>query len=81
MGEAEKSHQKAKRAGYTECWTIVNVDKVDLASARTESPSTNRFYRLSQIEMRGGSEYADFRARILGLAGIAANIASRGKRP
>jgi len=79
IGEAEKSHQKAKKAGYTECWTIVNVDNVDLAGARVESPSTNRFYRLSQIEARAGAEYADFKARILSLAGIAAAKTSKKK--
>lgn len=73
IGEAEKSHQKAKQAGYTECWTIVNVDKFNPISARTESPSTNRFYRLSHIMQRKGDEYADFKARILSLAGISAS--------
>ena len=71
IGEAEKSHQKAKQAGYVECWTIVNVEQVNLNSARIESPSTNRFYRMSQLEARTGEEYEDFRARILGLVGIA----------
>lgn len=80
IGEAEKSHQKAKQAGYTECWTIVNVDQVDLVSARLESPSTNRFYRLSRIEAREGAEYADFKARILGLAGIAASSSVKKQR-
>jgi len=80
IGEAEKSHQKAKQAGYTECWTIVNVDKVNLTSARTESPCTNRFYRLSRLEARKGSEYSDFRARILGLTGIAAATLARRRK-
>lgn len=43
IGEAEKSHQKAKRAGYVECWTVVNVDKIDMDMAKGESPTTNRF--------------------------------------
>ena len=81
IGEAEKSHQKAKKAGYTECWTIVNVDNINLTSACMESPSTNRFYLLSQIESRTGTEYADFKARILSLAGIAeALVVKRRKK-
>ncbi len=80
IGEAEKSHQKAKRAGYTECWTIVNVDPFDAETARKESPSTNRFYRLSQIESRAGTEYEDFRDRILALTGVAAGGKERRKR-
>ncbi|MGH8553580.1 MAG: XcyI family restriction endonuclease, partial [Methylococcales bacterium] len=73
IGEAEKSHQKARAMGYHECWTVVNVDRIDLSTAQSESPSTNRFYRLSQIEgMEGkaGEEYVDFRNRVVSLTGI-----------
>lgn len=72
MGEAEKSHQKARQAGYVECWTIVNVNRMDEAKARRESPSTNRFFRLSEIVQSGSSEYADFKNRVVALTGIAA---------
>src|SRR4029077_313824 len=34
IGEAEKSHQKAKGRGYVECWTVGNVDRVDMAMGR-----------------------------------------------
>lgn len=80
IGEAEKSHQKAKQSGYTECWTIVNVDNIDLTAARTESPSTSRFYRLSQIEKKGSAEHADFISRILGLTGISATKTRKKNR-
>ncbi len=63
IGEAEKSHQKARAAGFVECWTVVNVDKMDVETARRESPSTNRFYRLSDLVAADGSEYQDFRDR------------------
>ncbi|HYD30883.1 MAG TPA: XcyI family restriction endonuclease [Azospirillaceae bacterium] len=72
IGEAEKSHQKARANGFYECWTVVNVDRIDLGMARRESPSTNRFYRLSALEARGGDEYQDFRNRIVSLTGIRA---------
>jgi hypothetical protein len=71
VGEAEKSHQKAKNSGFVECWTIVNVDRVDVAMARRESPSTNRFYRISHLVAASGSEYQDFKDRIISLTGIA----------
>jgi XcyI restriction endonuclease len=71
IGEAEKSHQKAKSAGYVECWTVVNVDKIDIAMAHRESPSTNRFYRISNMVAATGSDYVDFRDRIISLTGIA----------
>lgn len=70
IGEAEKSHQKARQSGYTECWTIVNVYKLDDAKARRESPSTNIFFHLSEIIQTDTVAYADFRNRILALTGI-----------
>ena len=70
IGEAEKSHQKAKQTGFVECWTIVNVDKIDLDMAHKESSSTNRFYRISQIVVGEGEEFKDFRNRIVALTGI-----------
>jgi hypothetical protein len=30
IGEAEKSHQKARQRGFTECWTVVNVGRLDM---------------------------------------------------
>jgi hypothetical protein len=71
IGEAEKSHQKAKAAGYVECWTVVNVDKIDMPTAHKESPSTNRFYRISDILNASGADYVDFRDRVISLTGIA----------
>ena len=70
IGEAEKSHQKAKANGYAECWTVVNVDKIDMTMARRESPSTNRFYRISDLVAASGDDYDDFRDRVISLIGI-----------
>ncbi len=71
IGEAEKSHQKARGLGYNECWTIVNVDRMDIEMAKKESPSTSRFYLISLLSLRDGEEYYDFRQRIISLTGIA----------
>lgn len=70
IGEAEKSHQKARQAGYVECWTVVNVDRIDLDMAKRESPSTNRFYRISDLVAAAGDDYNDFRERITSLTNI-----------
>jgi len=70
IGEAEKSHQKAKRNGFVECWTVVNVDKFDAAIAKHESPTTNRFYRIADLVSGKGDAYQDFRDRIISLTGI-----------
>ncbi|HNW83016.1 MAG TPA: XcyI family restriction endonuclease [bacterium] len=70
VGEAEKSHQKAKSDGFVECWTVVNVDRIDFSMAQRESPSTNRFYRISSLKNKTGEEYIDFKNRIIALTGI-----------
>lgn len=72
IGEAEKSHQKAKASGYVECWTVVNVDRIDMTMAKQESPSTNQFYRISDIVSGTGEAFEDFRHRVISLTGIRA---------
>lgn len=71
IGEAEKSHQKARQRGFTECWTVVNVVRLDMAKAKGESPSTDRFYSLGTLVEGDGEEYEDFRRRIISLTSIA----------
>lgn len=70
VGEAEKSHQKARADGFTECWTIVNVDRTNFDQLRRESPSTNRFYRICDLLDRSTQQYRDFRDRIEALTGV-----------
>ena len=70
IGEAEKSHQKAKASGFVECWTVVNVDNIDVTMAHRESPSTNRFYRISALVAAAGDHYQDFKDRVISLTGI-----------
>ncbi|MCS6786792.1 MAG: XcyI family restriction endonuclease [Thiobacillaceae bacterium] len=70
LGEAEKSHQKARIRGFTECWTVINVVRLDIAQAHKESPSTDRFYCLSRLLDKSSAEYEDFKQRIVSLTGI-----------
>ena len=70
LGEAEKSHQKARATGYVECWTVVNVDRTDMTLARRESPTTNRFYLISDLITATGNDYQDFKDRVISLTGI-----------
>ena len=70
IGEAEKSHQKARKRGYTECWTVVNVNRLDMAKAKEESPSTDRFYSLGALVKSENEEFEDFRRRIISLTSI-----------
>jgi hypothetical protein len=61
---------RTRKKGFVECWTVVNVDKIDIKLAERESPSTNRFYRISQLINDKSGEYVDFRNRILSLTGV-----------
>lgn len=70
IGETEKSHRKARSEGYTECWTVMNVDKLDRPMARKESPSTDQFYLMSHLADTKSGEYQDFKNRIVSLTGI-----------
>ena len=36
-----------------------------------ESPSTNRFYRISDLLAANGGDYQDFKDRVISLTGIA----------
>ena len=70
IGEAEKSHQKARKEGYVECWTIVGVADLDLSQARKESPSTDKFYHIDKIADAISDEGEDFRENLLARIGI-----------
>ena len=70
LGEAEKSHLKAKAEGYAECWTVVNVDKLDRKKAKQESPSTTQFYDLFHLVSRTGKQHRDFCNRIASMVGV-----------
>ena len=70
IGEAEKSHQKAKKDGYIECWTVVNVDRVNMDMACRESPTTNQFYRISELLNQASAEYVRFMMQIISIVGI-----------
>jgi hypothetical protein len=58
LGEAEKSHLKLKAKGIVR-WTILGV-AIDDEVARQRSPSTDRFFVLSDLSREAGAEYEDF---------------------
>lgn len=70
IGEAEKSHQKARKEGYVECWTMVGVLDLNMALVRRESPTTDRFYLIEHITEKGSSDFEDFRENLLSRVGI-----------
>ncbi len=70
LGEAEKSHQKARKQGFVECWTIIKVSGLDESVARKESPSTDRFYDLNNLTRSKSDELADFIEHLRSILGI-----------
>ena len=72
IGEAEKSHLKAKARKFTKFWTIVNVDTLDLDFAHKQSPTTNQFFKLSELLALGSENRQQFVNYIISLVGIQA---------
>ena len=69
-GEAEKSHQKARRKGFPELWTIISKQGIDPSKLRAESPTTNHWFDVSEILARAGADWEDFRHRLAVATGI-----------
>ena len=65
LGEAEKSHQTAKRKGYNELWTVtaVDLDKSPEVKSRAKekTPTTTQFFFLRRIVEVDSAEGASFR--------------------
>lgn len=69
IGEAEKSHQKAKKRGYFEFMTILSVH-IDYAILKDESPTTSHFFQLDKISDKGSAEYIKFRDILSSILGV-----------
>ncbi|MHB0875475.1 MAG: XcyI family restriction endonuclease [Anaerolineae bacterium] len=69
LGEAEKSHQKARQRGFFEFWTIVRA-RVSLTQARAESPTTTHFFDLDAIADPLSTEHRHFRELMGSLIGM-----------
>ncbi len=69
-GEAEKSHQKAKKFGFPEFWTIISKQGLELFKLQAESPTTNHWFDVAEVLARKGRDWDDFRQRLAGVCGI-----------
>lgn len=68
-GEAEKSHQKAKTAGFRDYWTLIAKEGLGKALA-AESPTTRSWFDVTEILARNGQDWLEFRSRLSGEMGI-----------
>lgn len=69
LGEAEKSHLKAKRLGCSEFWTILQVP-IDIGEAQQRSPTTTRFFHLTRISDPTDPERSIFAEELASRIGI-----------
>ena len=72
IGEAEKSHRKAKGDGYSQFWTIIKVD-IDYEVLHKESPTTTKFFHLDRIQQSDSAEFEEFTRRLSSLLNIKIN--------
>jgi hypothetical protein len=70
LGEAEKSHQKARGEGFTQFWTVINVADVEPSVWKQETPTTNELFYLEQITDVRSQEYARFKEYLVSELGI-----------
>jgi hypothetical protein len=69
-GEAEKSHQKAKKQGFGYFWTLISKSGLSMDKLKQESPTTNSWFDVAQVLAREGDDWKDFRSRFAGETGI-----------
>jgi hypothetical protein len=69
IGEAEKSHQKARLRGYYEFMTIISVD-IDYNTLKKESPTTSHFFHLDRISDPSEPEFKKFTELLTSILGI-----------
>jgi hypothetical protein len=69
IGEAEKSHLKARQVGFFEFWIIVRA-AFNPERARMDSPTTGHFFRLDRILDSSTTDRRLFRDRLCANIGI-----------
>jgi hypothetical protein len=70
IGEAEKSHRKAKDEGYKDFWTLIRTGSLDMDKARIQSPTTSTWFDTAQIIAGDGQDWELFRETIAYSIGI-----------
>lgn len=69
-GEAEKSHQKAKKKDFRDYWTIIFKGRLNMSVLKQESPTTNSWFDVAQVLAREGKDWDDFKSRFADATGI-----------
>lgn len=80
LGEAEKSHQKARSRGFFEFWTLHRF-KVTPEIAHRESPTTSHFFHIDSIKNPATNDHERFADLLGSVVGIQVGSTSRGRKP
>lgn len=70
VGEAEKSHQKARGDGAQDCWTVIDLDRADVSVLKRESPTTREWLDLNEVLAQTGSGWQRLVTLTLSAMGI-----------
>lgn len=57
VGEAEKSHQKARQDGAQDCWTVIHLKHADMEKLGQESPTTREWIDMAHVLARAGDSW------------------------
>ena len=69
-GEAEKSHQKAKKQDFREFWTLIFKKGLNEMSLKQDSPTTNQWFDGARVLAEEGADSTEFRSRLCDVLGI-----------
>lgn len=67
-GEAEKSHQKAKRNGWPRAWTVIlwsSLSKDQRDKIKVEAPTTDAWFDVNEVCGQSGRSYRRFAEQLL----------------
>lgn len=75
IGEAEKSHIKAKAEGYRDFWTVIRTNTLE-AAAQKQSPTTMAWFDVVQVLGQDGPDWVRFASEIAHVTGVPNPISS-----
>ncbi len=70
-GEAEKSHLKARAAGYPERWTVIGMSGGSRGTFAQETPSSTALFEATEVLTQVGTDWLRFAQALLGALGLA----------
>lgn len=70
LGEAEKTHQNAKAVGFSQFWTVVNVENINQTVWKQETPTTNELFYIDRIINPRDPEHSRFKEYLVSELGI-----------